>query len=404
MEAPQTASDSQPEASTTPLTTIHDCKEYLQALPQGRQAMKYAVNQIQQSVRLQAAKAADHVEICVQRNLRILDGSHSSTSERSKAAIALENCVMAAIHNQVFDTIAQIHKAEDTALHAFLEQLMAGQYDLYGTSPDLHVQDSGSNGLSEASRHQQAEGSQAEGSVPDQVWNLCGVPVGLQAADLRLASHRLQQLDSVQCPLEVVSCLHQTDEAITEAVGKVRRSDKSVGPLSSDSLLPLFIVAIIVAQPLHLHACLAYVRTFHKHADWAGQTGFQVATLEAAITFLQQLLPGRSMTTGTACNPPDLLRALSMERSRSGKLLMDQESLYTAIARQQRRQHQQRQQEQHEQQQAFLGDMESTSLLDVESDLPVTFALDTQMLPLQAVSRSDSTWSSRILEFLVYGS
>jgi len=55
-----------------------------------------------------------------------------------------------------------------------------------------------------------------------------------------------------------------------------RRSDKSVGPLSSDSLLPLFIVAIVVAQPLHLHACLAYVRTFHKHADWAGQTGFQV--------------------------------------------------------------------------------------------------------------------------------
>lgn len=88
----------------------------------------------------------------------------------------------------------------------------------------------------------------------------------------------------------------------------------------------------------------------------------------------------------------------------AGKLLMDQESLYTAIARQQRRQHQQRQQKQHEQQQAFLGDLECTSLLDVESDLPVTFALDTQILPLQAVSRSDSTWSSRILEFLVYGS
>ncbi|KAL0050827.1 hypothetical protein WJX82_007905 [Trebouxia sp. C0006] len=335
MEAPHTPSDSHPEASTNPLSTTRDCKEYLHALPQGRQAMKYAVNQAQQSVRLQAAKAAEHVEICVQRNLRILDGSRSSTSERSKAAIALENCVMAAIHSQVFDNIAQIHKAEDTALHAFLEQLMAGQYDLYGTSPNLHVQDS--------------------------------------------------------------------DEAITEAVGKVRRSDKSVGPLSSDSLLPLFIVAIVVAQPLHLHACLAYVRTFHKHADWAGQTGFQVATLEAAITFLQQLLPGRSMTRGTACNPPEMLRALSMERSKSGKLL-DQESLYTAIARQQRRQYQQRQQEQHEQQQAFLGDMERTSLLDVESDLPVTFALDTQMLPLQAVSRSDSTWSSRILEFLVYGS
>ncbi len=84
------------------------------------------------------------------------------------------------------------------------------------------MQDSGSEGLSEAGRHQQAEGSQAEGSVPDQVWKLCGVSVGLQATDLRLACDRLQQLDSVQCPLEVVSCLHQTDEAITEAVGKVR--------------------------------------------------------------------------------------------------------------------------------------------------------------------------------------
>lgn len=54
MEAPHAASDSQPEASTNPLTTIHDCKEYLQALPQGRQVVKYAVNQAQQSVRLQA--------------------------------------------------------------------------------------------------------------------------------------------------------------------------------------------------------------------------------------------------------------------------------------------------------------------------------------------------------------
>ncbi len=84
------------------------------------------------------------------------------------------------------------------------------------------MQDSGLVVLSEASRHQQPEGSQAEGSVPDQVWKLCGVFGGLQATDLRMACNRLQQLDNVQCPLEVVSCLHQTDEAITEAVGKVR--------------------------------------------------------------------------------------------------------------------------------------------------------------------------------------
>ena len=47
---------------------------------------------------------------------------------------------MAAIHSTVFDAAAQIHRADDIALHAFLEQLMAGQYDVYGTSPDLRVQ------------------------------------------------------------------------------------------------------------------------------------------------------------------------------------------------------------------------------------------------------------------------
>lgn len=47
---------------------------------------------------------------------------------------------MASIHTQVFERIAEIHKAEDIALHAFLEQLMAGQYNLCGTSLDLHIQ------------------------------------------------------------------------------------------------------------------------------------------------------------------------------------------------------------------------------------------------------------------------
>ena len=58
-----------------------------------------------------------------------------------------------------------------------------------------------------------------------------------------------------------------------------RKQDSSIGPMSSDSLLPLFIVALIVAQPLHLHACLDYVRRFHLYGDWAGQTGFQVHLL-----------------------------------------------------------------------------------------------------------------------------
>ena len=58
-----------------------------------------------------------------------------------------------------------------------------------------------------------------------------------------------------------------------------RKQDRSIGPMSSDSLLPLFIAALIVAQPLHLHACLDYVKRFHFYGDWAGQTGFQVHPL-----------------------------------------------------------------------------------------------------------------------------
>ena len=61
-------------------------------------------------------------------------------TDRSRAAIALESCVMAAIHNEVFESVTQTHKADDIALHGFMEQLLAGEYDVSGTSPDLWVQ------------------------------------------------------------------------------------------------------------------------------------------------------------------------------------------------------------------------------------------------------------------------
>ena len=43
-------------------------------------------------------------------------------AERSRAAVALESCVMAVIHNEVFVALAQPHQAENIALHSFLEQ------------------------------------------------------------------------------------------------------------------------------------------------------------------------------------------------------------------------------------------------------------------------------------------
>lgn len=47
---------------------------------------------------------------------------------------------MEALHNKVFQATAQLHRAEDIALHAFLEQLLAGKVELHGTSPNVHAQ------------------------------------------------------------------------------------------------------------------------------------------------------------------------------------------------------------------------------------------------------------------------
>ena len=68
---------------------------------------------------------------------KVLPSCHA---ERSRAAVALESCIMAVIHNDVFDTLAQTHKTEDIALHGFLEKLMADQFEVCGTSPNLQVQ------------------------------------------------------------------------------------------------------------------------------------------------------------------------------------------------------------------------------------------------------------------------
>ena len=59
---------------------------------------------------------------------------------RRAAAIALESCAMATIHQQIFAAVIKKHQAEDTALQMFLGHLLKGQYSVYGTSPDLQVQ------------------------------------------------------------------------------------------------------------------------------------------------------------------------------------------------------------------------------------------------------------------------
>ena len=73
-----------------------------------------------------------------------------------------------------------------------------------------------------------------------------------------------------------------------------RQSIHSEEAVSADDLLSTTIAAIVVAQPQHLISCLEYLKLFHGTGDWSGKTGFQVATLEAAAAYLEQINPSCS--------------------------------------------------------------------------------------------------------------
>lgn len=67
--------------------------------------------------------------------------SHVHDAESRRAAgIALESCAVAAIHQQVFNSMKEKHQAQDFALQVFLGQLLGGQYSINGTSPNMQVQ------------------------------------------------------------------------------------------------------------------------------------------------------------------------------------------------------------------------------------------------------------------------
>ena len=77
----------------------------------------------------------------------------------------------------------------------------------------------------------------------------------------------------------------------------------------------------------------------------------------------------------------------------TGTVMLDPESLHSAIAKQHHNQHTQRGESQT---QHLSG--QPTSLFDVESELPVTFALDTQ-LPALSAAKSNTSWTRQITNF-----
>ena len=169
-----------------------------------------------------------------------------------------------------------------------------------------------------------------------------------------------------------------------------------------------------------------------------------MATLEAAVTYLQQLLPGRSMTRGGGYRDPELLRALSMDRTRSGilacghallvhvdaagnicsnaamqklpvgsshdRVALDFSYCFVkarkcgppvsdrfAIAGKLVHSHSSSASSKQQQQRMILGDHGGSSLLDVDSDLPLSFALDTQMLPLAQPPLQEQGWCRQMV-------
>ena len=87
-----------------------------------------------------------------------------------------------------------------------------------------------------------------------------------------------------------------------------RESSDSEQAVSADDLLSTTIAAVIVAKPERLVSCLEYLKLFHSTGDWSGKTGFQVATLEAAAAYIEQL--NRAFSTFSASGKPGLCTLL----------------------------------------------------------------------------------------------
>ena len=77
----------------------------------------------------------------------------------------------------------------------------------------------------------------------------------------------------------------------------------------------------------------------------------------------------------------------------TGTVMLDPESLHSAIAKQHQDQHYRQ-----DQSQTQVLNGQTTSLLDVESELPLTFALDTQ-LPTLSAAKSNISWTRQITNF-----
>lgn len=297
-----TAAASKTAAAAAPDPNLHsaaDCEAYLRSLPGGEVALEQAAS-------VTASLNARHDVLHQEELSYLLQAWHSSISTQLHKALALdaeeragqvadielavESCLAAAVRQRVMETLWQQHAAADRLLLATVAGLTDGSGSFLPRSASM-ANDEQAVRASSAAASAAAGGVEQGGRLQSEVLAMCGVDAPLRHLDLAAPAMKLAQLDTMDCPLEGINCLQYVTDALVAEAHRCREGAGGDGPVSSDDLLPLLIATLIQARLPHLYSCLQYLANFHSSGDWNGAAGFQLATLEAAITFLQQQAP-----------------------------------------------------------------------------------------------------------------
>ncbi|CAK0785390.1 hypothetical protein CVIRNUC_008599 [Coccomyxa viridis] len=264
-----------------PLKNAASCKTYLHSLSQGEAAVLRAEALARTMLGCQPTDQAYHdwvadsvLDVRMQLEQCLLSPSASrsdvaqSRGHEGKVPLALESVLMSVLHAPVMQSLVTLHAQADATIHK------------------------------QAKTHCYAGSKTLDSSLA----RLSGAEELLIGMDLSHASAALQRIDTeCSCPLEMICAIAEADRRLADSAGRLRQSSDSEQAVSADDLLSTTIAAVIVAKPERLVSCLEYLKLFHSTGDWSGKTGFQVATLEAAAAYIEQL--NRAFSTFSASGP-----------------------------------------------------------------------------------------------------
>ncbi|XP_069679944.1 ankyrin repeat domain-containing protein 27-like isoform X2 [Periplaneta americana] len=172
-------------------------------------------------------------------------------------SISLENYIMSRLHDLVFQMVCRKHEEDDALVLKLVKELAS-----IGVTADQL-------------------GAPEDFAVP------------LPAAVVELAS-----LDSLNCPIDKLSCLRTTlDLILAELKGaivdahSVLSRDSQLPTLTTDDLIPLLVTVIIQAKPLHMISNLYYMENFQWTLSPSDAISFSLVTFKAAIQELLTLKP-----------------------------------------------------------------------------------------------------------------